>query len=93
MEAVAALYSVGLCGFVCARVMPAVLLGYALPFTLTRENDKIARPVVGRPMENAGRKMVKVVKISVFFFTCGGSEDHPWNRKESVVLTRPCEST
>jgi hypothetical protein len=39
------------------------------PFTLTLENDKIARPVVGRPMESAGRNVVKVVKMSMFFFT------------------------
>src|SRR5580693_587014 len=43
------------------------------PFTLTRENDNIARPVVGLPIESAGRKVVKVVKISMFFFTCGSS--------------------
>jgi hypothetical protein len=44
------------------------------PFTLTLENDNIARPVVGRPMESAGRKVVKVVKISMFFLTCGSNE-------------------
>ena len=43
------------------------------PFTLTRENDNIARPVVGLPMESAGRKVVKVVKISMFFFNCGSN--------------------
>ena len=41
------------------------------PFTLTREKDSIARPVVGLPMESAGRKVVKVVKISMFFFNWG----------------------
>jgi hypothetical protein len=43
------------------------------PFTLTRENDNIARPVVGLPMESAGRKVVKVVKISMFFFNWGSN--------------------
>ena len=43
------------------------------PFTLTFENDSIARPVVGLPMESAGRNVVKVVKISMFFLTCGSS--------------------
>ena len=43
------------------------------PFTLTREKDRIARPVVGLPMESAGRKVVKVVKISMFFFNWGSN--------------------
>ena len=43
------------------------------PFTLTLENDNIARPVVGLPMESAGRNVVKVVKMSMFFFTCGSN--------------------
>ena len=39
------------------------------PLTLTRENESTALPEVGRPMDVAGRK---VVKISMFF-TCEGS--------------------
>ncbi len=50
--------------------MPAVR---DYPFTLTREKDNTARPVVGLPMESAGRNVVKVVKISMFFFTCGSN--------------------
>jgi len=38
------------------------------PFTLMRENESTAVPDVGRPIDVAGRK---VVKISIFF-TCGG---------------------
>ena len=43
------------------------------PFTLTLENDNMARPVVGLPIESAGRNVVKVVKMSMFFFTCGSN--------------------
>jgi len=39
------------------------------PLTLIRENESTALPVVGRPIDMAGRK---VVKISMFF-TCEGS--------------------
>jgi hypothetical protein len=48
---------------------PGSRRGERYPFTLTRENDNMARPVVGRPIESAGRKVVKVVKMSMFFFT------------------------
>ena len=47
--------------------------GHDYPFTLTREKDSIARPVVGLPMESAGRKVVKVVKINMFFFNWGSN--------------------
>ena len=42
---------------------------HCYPFTLILEKDNTARPEVGTPMESAGRKRVKVVKISIFFFT------------------------
>ena len=64
MDVVEAFYSEG---FRCRR-------GQSYPFTLTLENDSIARPVVGRPIESAGRNVVKVVKMSMSFFTRGNNE-------------------
>lgn len=66
MDAVAAFYSERL--FLLRSPKPE---GY--PFTLTLENDSMARPVVGLPIESAGRNVVKVVKMSMFFFTCGSN--------------------
>jgi hypothetical protein len=37
------------------------------PFTLILEKEITARPAVGRPIESAGRKVVKISR----FFTCG----------------------
>jgi hypothetical protein len=44
-------------------------LGVSYPFTLILENDKTARLDVGRPIDKAGRN---VVKISMRF-TCGST--------------------
>jgi len=53
-----------------ARSLVAMMMPLPFhPFTLTRENESTALPDVGRPIDMAGRN---VVKISIFF-TCGGS--------------------
>ena len=60
-------------GFISKRLEKNGEPGHDYPFTLTREKDSIARPVVGLPMESAGRKVVKVVKINMFFFNWGSN--------------------
>src|SRR6266550_4591545 len=60
-------------GFISKRLEKNGEPRHDYPFTLTREKDSIARPVVGLPMESAGRKVVKVVKINMFFFNWGSN--------------------
>jgi hypothetical protein len=67
MDVVEASYSEGFC-------LRRRRCGNSYPFTLTRENDSIARPVVGLPMESAGRNVVNVVKMSMSFLTRGNNE-------------------
>jgi len=60
------------------------------PRTLILEKDSTARPVVGRPMEVAGRN---VVKISMFFDLRQQFLGLHRIGENAVIRTRPLEST